>query len=167
MNAAIKVLTRAFKNIHYTPCVLTDARRKTQRKAMTRMHQLAFAVPCVSIMLASAAQSQTYEINWYTIDSGGEMFTSGGPFELSGTIGQHDAGTLTGGTFELAGGFWAVAFAASCPPDLNGDGFVNTQDFLLFLNRWAQGDPEADWNNDGTVNTLDFIAFLNEWVAGC
>ena len=54
-----------------------------------------------------------------------------------------------------------------CPADLNGDGIVNTQDFLVYLNLWSAGDAAADWNEDGTVNTQDFLAYLNDWVAGC
>ena len=54
-----------------------------------------------------------------------------------------------------------------CRVDLNDDGVVNTQDFLLFLNAWSAGESVADWNDDGTVNTLDFLAYINDWVAGC
>lgn len=54
-----------------------------------------------------------------------------------------------------------------CPPDLTGDGAVDTRDFLLFLGAWSQRDPLADWNGDGTINTQDFLAYLNDWVAGC
>jgi hypothetical protein len=118
--------------------------------------------------LATGASGQTYEIPWYTIDSGGEMFTFGGPFELSGTIGQHDAGTLTGGEYQLAGGFWPVAQASPpCVADFNHDGSVNTLDVLAFLNAWSTGDPAADINGDGNVNTLDVLAFLNLWSVGC
>ena len=61
----------------------------------------------------------------------------------------------------------AYVFEVSCPADLDGDGLVNTQDFLGFLNAWANGDPSADWNVDGTIDTRDFVAYLNDWVAGC
>lgn len=54
-----------------------------------------------------------------------------------------------------------------CRADLNGDGEVNTQDFIAFLNLWSNGDSGADWNGDGNVNTVDFVAFLNDWAAGC
>lgn len=54
-----------------------------------------------------------------------------------------------------------------CRADLTGDGVVNTQDFIAYLNAWATTDPIADWNEDGTVNTQDFLAYLNDWVAGC
>lgn len=54
-----------------------------------------------------------------------------------------------------------------CVADMNGDGTVNTQDVLMFLNAWAAGDPSADINGDGEVNTQDVLAFLNLWAAGC
>ncbi len=54
-----------------------------------------------------------------------------------------------------------------CVPDLNDDGLVNTQDFLVFLNAWSSGDMLADWDQNGEINTLDFLAYLNDWSAGC
>ena len=54
-----------------------------------------------------------------------------------------------------------------CIADFNGDGTVNTQDVLAFLNAWTSGDSSADINGDGTVNTQDVLAFLNLWTAGC
>lgn len=54
-----------------------------------------------------------------------------------------------------------------CIADFNGDGSVNTQDVLAFLNAWTAGDPSADVNGDGSVNTQDVLAFLNLWNAGC
>jgi hypothetical protein len=45
-----------------------------------------------------------YEINWYTIDGGGGT-SSGGPYTLTGTIGQPDADWCSGGEYELLGGF--------------------------------------------------------------
>ena len=54
-----------------------------------------------------------------------------------------------------------------CIADFNGDGTVNTQDVLAFLNAWTAGDGSADINGDGAVNTQDVLAFLNLWNAGC
>jgi hypothetical protein len=64
-----------------------------------------------------------------------------------------------------AGALWLAA--GLCAVDLNGDGAVNTQDVILFLNLWTAGDSRADWNGDGVIDTRDFIAFLNAWVAAC
>lgn len=55
----------------------------------------------------------------------------------------------------------------SCPADFNGDGEVNTLDFIAYLNAFSAGDLAADFNGDGSVNTLDFLAFLNAFNAGC
>ncbi|MBK7404874.1 MAG: choice-of-anchor B family protein [Phycisphaerales bacterium] len=54
-----------------------------------------------------------------------------------------------------------------CQADFNGDGSVNTQDVLSFLNAWVAADGSADINGDGSVNTQDVIAYLNLWTAGC
>jgi hypothetical protein len=40
---------------------------------------------------------------------GGYMFSAGGGYGLRGTIGQPDAGLLSGGSYALAGGFWSGA----------------------------------------------------------
>lgn len=56
---------------------------------------------------AISAQAQ-YSIDWYKVSGGGGTST-GGTYQLSGTIGQHDAGgTMTGGTYSLTGGFWSL-----------------------------------------------------------
>ena len=49
--------------------------------------------------------AQDLNVDWWTVDGGGEMFTTGGDYELSGTIGQPDANAtvMAGGDHELAG----------------------------------------------------------------
>jgi hypothetical protein len=47
-----------------------------------------------------------YDLSWYTVDGGGDVATMSDSYTLSGTIGQPDAGAMTGGTFSLNGGFW-------------------------------------------------------------
>jgi hypothetical protein len=54
---------------------------------------------------------------------------------------------------------------ADCPPDWNGDGILNSQDFVAFLNDFVA--LNADYNGDGITNSQDFVAFLNDFVAGC
>src|SRR5262245_15440590 len=68
------------------------------------------------------------DLSWNTVDGGGRTFSTGGGFQLGGTIGQPDAGTpMSGGNFELRGGFWpgVLQGAPSClgdiaPPGGNG-----------------------------------------------
>ncbi len=59
-------------------------------------------------LAASGAVAADYAITWSTIDAGGGTCTSG-VYSATGTIGQPDAGTMSGGGFTLQGGFWGVA----------------------------------------------------------
>jgi hypothetical protein len=61
-------------------------------------------------VLSTTASMQTgggYDLTWSTIDGGGAMFSTGGSYSLGGTIGQADAGALSGGSYTLTGGFWS------------------------------------------------------------
>jgi hypothetical protein len=85
---------------------------KPQQLAVTLMAFLG-AVLC--------AAAQGYSINWYKIAGGGGT-SSGGTYQISGTVGQHDAGgPMTGGTYSLTGGFWALLAVVQTPglPNLN------------------------------------------------
>lgn len=68
---------------------------------------------------------QEYDLSWHTIDGGGVLGSTEGDFALSGTIGQPDAATMSGGDFELTGGFWFEVI----PSDCNEDGVVNLIDY--------------------------------------
>jgi hypothetical protein len=48
-----------------------------------------------------------YDLSWYTIDGGGDTFSSGDGYQLGGTVGQLDAsGPMAGEGSTLNGGFW-------------------------------------------------------------
>ena len=80
------------------------------------------------------ATAQSFSMDWYTIDGGGGQ-SGDGTFELKGTIGQPDAGpVMTGGNFELAGGFW-----------------VGPNKLPIIL---------GDANDDGVFNNLDIASFV-------
>lgn len=65
----------------------------------------------ILLTLGSAALAAgTFDLSWWTVDGGGGMNSAGGIYTLSGTIGQPDAGTLTGGAYALTGGFWAPTY---------------------------------------------------------
>ena len=89
-----------------------------------------FLVLAISITAVAAAD---YTIDWQTVDGGGRMSSTGGDLELSGTIGQPDAGVMTGGDLELVGGFWALRpslVLVSTEPDPNGS-LPKTQNNLI------------------------------------
>jgi hypothetical protein len=61
-----------------------------------------------AVGLAVSAFAQGYSVDWSKIAGGGSTST-GGTYQVSGTIGQPDAsGPMTGGNFALTGGFWSL-----------------------------------------------------------
>lgn len=61
---------------------------------------------------AILAQAQSYNISWFKIAGGGGSSsgtaTNGTIYAISGTIGQPDAGYLSGGAYAITGGFWGL-----------------------------------------------------------
>jgi len=66
------------------------------------------------LLAVATLQAQNYSIDWFTIDGGGGTST-GGVYAVSGTIGQPDAGHMSGGTYTLDGGFWGIIAAVQTP----------------------------------------------------
>ena len=64
-----------------------------------------FAAVALMLAFATAAAPDGPETDWFTVDGGGALVTAG-ELSLAGTIGQPDAGLLTGGEYSLRGGFW-------------------------------------------------------------
>ena len=58
----------------------------------------------VSLLFAIAA-APAADISPYTIENGG-VTSAGGTFVVTGSIGQPNAGEMSGGVFILSGGFW-------------------------------------------------------------
>ena len=83
-------------------------RRKSRQPCSVFLAGLAF------LILTAKLHAQSYSITWSTIDGGGGSST-GGVFTVSGTIGQPDAGCMTGGNYAIEGGFWGLIAAVQCP----------------------------------------------------
>jgi len=115
------------------------------------------------LLVVAVAQTwaQEYQITRWTVDGGGTVNSTGGAFELSGTIGQPDAGVMlsSDGTFELTGGFWFE----EPPGDCNSTGGVNLLDYDDFVPCLSGPDAGValgcecfDMDVSGTVDLLDF-----------
>lgn len=73
--------------------------------------QLTAILVLASLLISSLAVAQSgpgYAIPWWTIDNGAVDTSSGGGYTLAGTIGQVDAGTASGSSYSLRGGFWSI-----------------------------------------------------------
>lgn len=124
------------------------------------------------LTLAGGIAAYGIDLTWYTFDGGGAMVTTGGTLELSGTIGQLDAGSMTGGNWELAGGFWPGAVPLSIPHDSDGDGDVDLDDYVDFFHCMrgpgAGSEPKCaifDSDGNGDVDLRDFAAFQQAFTS--
>jgi hypothetical protein len=97
--------------------------------SMRRKIALIFLVILAAVVLiptivgvSTALADVGYEINWWTVDSGGGVSeSSGGQYALKGTIGQYDTSAPTeGGTYSLRSGFWV-------------EGILDLLDFIIHL----------------------------------
>jgi hypothetical protein len=111
----------------------------------------------VCLLMTSSALSQ-YEISWYTIDGGGGT-SSGGPYVLTGTIGQQDADWASGGSYELLGGFWPGG--PLC--------IVEFDDFARLAELWLQTGSglDGDLDGDNDVDFDDLKEFTGYWLGCC
>lgn len=135
---------------------------------------LATVATFTTALALAPAGSENYDLSWHTVDGGGGM-SSAAALAVEGTIGQHDAGIMNGGAFELVGGFWAGAGSPTvptCPGDIapgEGDGLVNVIDLLAIINNWgACTSPcppscSTDINSDCSTNVIDLLAVINQW----
>jgi len=82
----------------------------------------------LALWLAAVPASADLNLDWYTFDGGGYTFSSGGTLSLGGSIGQPDAGILSGSTYVLAGGFWL----GGAPTTSVGEGELDPETPLSF-----------------------------------
>ena len=134
------------------------------RKARTTIRALSTSL----ILCVSAVVAQDYDIDWHIVDGGGEMRSSGGDYELSGTIGQPDAGEMLGAPYTLTGGFWAVP-PCWCMSDMNNDGLRNgldVQDFVACMVSTGSNCACADVDPGGTLDMDDVAEFVDGLLTG-
>ncbi|GMU84103.1 MAG: hypothetical protein AMXMBFR47_39730 [Planctomycetota bacterium] len=142
-------------------------------KSALSLNTTAVVAIAITLLAHGSAVAQDYGLSWYSIDSGGGSST-GGAFVLEGTIGQFDAGSMSGGSYELVGGFWAGASASTplpCPGDTNGDRRVDLSDLSVLLGHFgtpsgatlADGDIDAD----GDVDLSDLTSLLGNFGLNC
>ena len=115
-----------------------------------------------TVALVGVALGQDYTMDWYTIDGGGVTFASGGDYELGGTMGQPDAGTLVGGEYTLKGGFWVGGCVTDGDCD---DGDLCTLDECVEGVCWNVPLLYGDVDHNGVLNVFDVFCVL-DGIAG-
>lgn len=112
----------------------------------------------VLVVVCSAPALGDYEISWHTIDGGGGV-SGGGQYVVMGTIAQPEAGEMSGGSYELLGGFWPGEPLCT----------VDFRHFARFAEYWLETGPglAADLYEDNIVDFFDLELFVDYWLYYC
>ena len=146
-------------------------------KLFRRGRDRAVALTLALGLTATAVYGQTggdFDLTWNTVAAGGGA-SSGGSFEVDGTVGQVDTATMSGAAFTLSGGFWG-AFAAvapvACVGDCDRSGVVSV-DELAKMASIALGVAslstcrDGDRNSDGKITVDEIVAAVSNLLASC
>jgi hypothetical protein len=138
---------------------------------MNAMRATIATLVLLSVAWCGATLAGEYALIRWTIDVGGIGSPNpgtGGSYALSGTVGQSDAGAMSGGGYDLTGGFWFGCRPADC--DCDGD--VDLDDFVALeaCLEGPAGGLEAgcgcfDLDAGGDVDLFDFAAFQEAFTA--
>jgi len=93
---------------------LLNGTLKRPKPAASSRRRLPGLVALIMALALSRAGAQSFAVDWFSIDGGGGTST-GGVYSVSGTIGQPDAGHLSGGNYTIDGGFWGIIAAIQTP----------------------------------------------------
>lgn len=117
---------------------------------------------------ATAQSGGGYDLTWSTLDSGSHSSAVVNGYQLAGTIGQADAGELSGGAYVLSGGFWTdsaptgtpCATTVDCKDDLPNDAcnHANCAAAVCVYTGASFGDVSAPSN--GNVDLDDILCLL-------
>lgn len=124
--------------------------------------------PMPNEIIETTVTNNGFAIERSTQASGCVLHASGDDFELSGTVGQFDAGRMAGGHFELTGGFWFELIAGDCGED-GGISVGDVPHFTACLTGPSAPADVACWcgdfDGDADTDLRDVAEFQNEYVA--
>jgi hypothetical protein len=76
---------------------------------MKRKLALTLLLPIIALAVLGVVRVSAltgYNLDWWSVDGGGAISSTGSGYSVDGTIGQPDAGIARGGSYTLVGGFW-------------------------------------------------------------
>jgi len=131
--------------------------------------------PHTSAVGAPSAPVSMYEMNWISVNSGGDVRLPGTTYDLGLTAGESVSGFVAGTQFDMGFGFWYGS--GLCPIALSGDvnlnGSLGTSDIITMVNFTLKGGPDprpcvanGDSNCDGIVSLSDIVVLINRVLKG-
>ena len=128
---------------------------------------------------ATTPAAPNYNLDWYSINSGGDIEVASTNYRLGLSVGQAAAGAAAGTNYNLGLGFWYIfgGAQAACPVAMTGDvntsGEITSSDIIYCVNFVFKGGPApqpceaaGDVNCNGTVTSSDIIYLVNHVFKG-
>lgn len=138
-------------------------RRKSSQPVPRMALRMCICLSAVLLVLTGTSVSQTFDLAWNTLDSGGVTPATGEGFALNATFAQSDAGDMSGQGYELRGGFWpGVAPVCACMADVNHDLRRDGRDVAALVACLTSDDEDCgcgDFDGSGRFDHLDVAAF--------
>ena len=106
------------------------------------------------VAAAAAVNGQNYNLDWSSVDGGGGTST-GGVYVVSGTIGQADAGSMSGGVYALDGGFWSLVSVVQTPGAPLLAIYPTPTNAVLVV--WPSPSTGYSLQQNGDVNTTNWV----------
>lgn len=121
-----------------------------------------------------AARSPNFNVDWYSVNSGGDITAASANFASGVSVAQSAAGEASSANFQLDVGFWYGVGASCCKNagDANDNGAVNIADVTFLIARIFAGGAappcceQADANGNGSVNIADVTFLIARIFAG-
>ena len=123
---------------------------------------------------AQAATAPNFNVNGWSINSGGEAEMASSSYRVGMSAGQPVAGEAASTSYRVGVGFWygVEADAAACPIDVAGDvntsGSITSADIIYLVNFVFKGgdaplpcEANGDVNCSGSITSADIIHLVN------
>lgn len=117
----------------------------------------------------TASNAATYNLDWWSINGGGDVAASSASYQMGMSVGQSVAGAASSASYGMGIGFWyGAAAAAACPitatGDVNVNGSITSADIIYLVGYVFKGGAAplpcaaaGDVNCNGSVTSADII----------
>ena len=131
-------------------------------------------VPIQNIAPKEKATPAVYEIDWTSINGGGELASTSTNYKIKASTAQGVIGESQSTNYKMGIGFWfgTGLYCTARAGDANGDNKLTLPDIIMLVNHVFKGGAKpnpacrGDANNSNTVTLPDIITMVNHVFKG-
>lgn len=131
-------------------------------------------VPIQNIAPQEKATPTAYEIDWTSINGGGELASTSANYKIRASTAQSVIGESQSTNYKMGIGFWygTGLFCTAKSGDANGDNKLTLPDIIMLVNHVFKGAVKpnpacrGDANNSNSITLPDIITMVNHVFKG-